>query len=154
MSCSLGPPRIVIQPYMWCNPVVIKFQVLLQRADGFVSLKQAETLFEPRTPIFGSDCVHIIAMDRLPEVDEAILFLCHWMLKNLSELVLNNSLYTLREEWRVLKTFYLERRGLPLIFEALPESLTKALKKARLRRSQLKVTKLDDVGNVIMRTES
>lgn len=73
------------------------------------------------------------------------------MLENSSTLVLNNSAYILREQWIELKKFSLQRRGLPLVFAALLESVTKEFINTRLRPLQRQVTGLDDDRNVVMR---
>lgn len=44
--CSLRPLQTMIQPYISVNSVVIKLQVLSQRSDRLVLLKQEEFLFE------------------------------------------------------------------------------------------------------------
>lgn len=63
-SCLLGPVRVAIQPYMCFNPAVIHFQILSQRANKLVTLKQIETLFESGTLLPGPDGVDIISSDR------------------------------------------------------------------------------------------
>lgn len=71
-SRLLGRLRIVLQPYIRFIPAVIKSQVLPQRANVLVPLKQAETILKSGTSVFGPDGLDVIAKARPPKVDEAI----------------------------------------------------------------------------------
>lgn len=48
--CSLWSLGAGMQSHMWFNPAVFQCLVLLQRSDGFESLKKERTLFEARLP--------------------------------------------------------------------------------------------------------
>lgn len=49
-SCLLELPRIVIEPYLWFNPVVTSNRVLSKWLDDFVMLKQDHALFDAGPP--------------------------------------------------------------------------------------------------------
>lgn len=69
-----------------------------------------------------------IARDGSAEVVETICFLLYLMLTNISELVSDNSLYTLRDEWTELEKFCAQRVGLTLLHTALSKPVTRRLK--------------------------
>lgn len=71
-SYSLGSLRIVSLPYMWFNPVVIQYKVLLLRADELVLLQKAKTHSESVAVLCRSHHVDVMARDRLTEVDVEI----------------------------------------------------------------------------------
>lgn len=53
-KCSLlGSLGIAIHPCMRFNPAMTRFGVLSQRADGIVSLREAETLSSPEHRFLG-----------------------------------------------------------------------------------------------------
>lgn len=132
-SCSLGPLQVFSEPCMWSSTAVIQFQVLSQRSDGFVSLKEQKTLYKSGPPLLGPDRAHATAKNGSPEADEAIRFLCYSMGKNVSELISNNLLYRLRDRWTELDKFRFQRGQLPLVLSTLPDSVGKALNMMRLR---------------------
>lgn len=66
----------MIRAYMWLHSAFIHFQVLSQRADWFVSPKQAEMLFKFGMPVLGPNGVNSMARNQSPEVDMVIDFLC------------------------------------------------------------------------------
>lgn len=83
---SLEPLPVVIKPYPWFIHAVIQIQVISQRSDVFISLKQEETVLKAEPHLQGLKGVDTTAGNRSPEIDEAILFLTDPMLKNLSAL--------------------------------------------------------------------
>lgn len=134
---------------------MIQFQVLLQRLDEFSSVKQAGTLFESVTHLFGPDGLNFIAKDGSLEVDEVICFLCYLTLKNISKLVLNNLLHILLKAAQTeLEKLCLPRCDLSFIFAAFPESVSKAITITQSWRPQLKATELHEDENIVLRPES
>lgn len=94
------------------------------------------------------------ARNRSPEVDEAIRFLSHSMLQNLSDIISKSSLYSLMDEWPEMYMFYFQRARHPPVFATLLESATKALNIVRSLSPQVEVMKLDEDGPVIMPPDS
>lgn len=62
--CLLGPLQSVPVAYLWFILAVILFQVLLQRANDFVSLKQQETDSEDRPSPLRSNPMETTARNR------------------------------------------------------------------------------------------
>lgn len=74
-SRSLGRLRIVIQRCMCFKSTVIRNLVLLHRADGYVLVNQAKSLFESRALLLGHNSVDDKGRDRYLELDDAIRLL-------------------------------------------------------------------------------
>lgn len=89
-SFLLGSLRVVVEPYIYFNPAVVQFQVVSQWTDGFVSLKQQETLFETGSPLLLPNGAEATIRDWSPEADDIIWLLCYAMLENVSDLISNN----------------------------------------------------------------
>lgn len=89
-----------------------------------------KSLFKSGLPLAGLDNVDERARDRLPEIDQAIRFICYFMLQKLSELASSNSLHTTHEEPKQLQKYRLQKLCLTLVFERLPDSIINALKVA------------------------
>lgn len=104
-----------------------QFQVLAQRFDAFVPLKQKETLFGAVPPSKGPDGVDATARDRSLEVHEAIRLLCYALLQDVSDVVSSNAPYTLRDDWVELDKFRIKQECLPLAVATLPDFLASTL---------------------------
>lgn len=53
--CSLGPLQVFVELYMWFSFAVIQSQVLMQRAEAFVSLNQQSPFRRPSIAV-GTRC--------------------------------------------------------------------------------------------------
>lgn len=153
-SCSLGPLRAVIQPYLQFSLALIEFQVISQRSAGFVSLIQEETLFEPYLSLQRSDGTKAATRNLSPEVHGAILFLSCSMMENPSDVISHSSLYSLRHEWSLLDNYLFQRGCLSLLFATLLKADTKAPNIVRPQPPQVKVTEIYKARNAVMRSDS
>lgn len=87
------------------------------------------------------------------DINEAIRFLSYLMIENLSEIIINNLLYSLRDARPKLNKFRFERSFLLLVFATLPKSATNALNIVRLQLPLVRLEGLDKDGNVWMRSD-
>lgn len=77
---------------------MIYISLLLHRSEGFLSTKQQENPFEPGPQLLGTDMVDDAAIDLSQEVDDASPFLSYLILENVSDLISNNSLYSIHDK--------------------------------------------------------
>lgn len=118
----------------------------------FLSLKKQETVFQAGPAPLRLDGVHETARDRSSEVDEAIRFLCYSMLKNISEPILNSSLYGLFDEWPKRNKFHSQRGRLPLVFAIFSDSVCQGSESRSTATPQLEVTEFYQDGNDVIRS--
>lgn len=78
------------------NPAVIEFHVLSQQSNGFVLLKQQETVSKGSPQLLGPDVVAVTARDLTSKIEDAI-FKYYSKLENLRNLISNNSLFEMRD---------------------------------------------------------
>lgn len=88
----MGPFHLVVQPYLLFNPNSATLQILNNRSDGFLSLRQNETLIDKEAPVPGPQNVDPVAWNRPLEDDEALWCVSYLMLDATSELISNNVL--------------------------------------------------------------
>lgn len=85
----------MIEPYPQSNTVVLQLHVLLQRSDGFESVKKLKGFFEARTPLQQSERIKATGRNRSLKVAEVIRYLLSSKLMNLSDVTSNSLLYNL-----------------------------------------------------------
>lgn len=74
-SCQLGPLGFLIESYMTFKPAVIQFQLFSQRTDGFVSVRQKESLFKSLLPMAGPDGSDVTGRKCSLEIGEEFFYL-------------------------------------------------------------------------------
>lgn len=91
-SFLAGLQGVFIEPYMSFNTPVINAQVLSHQWNGFVLLKQQQTIFKASLQPLGPDRVDATARDPSLEVDDATQFLRYVIPESTSHLNFNRLL--------------------------------------------------------------
>lgn len=152
--CSIELLQVLIHLYLRFNYAVPQYQVLSPRSVGFVSRKQEHALFIARTPLQGPDGIDVIARSWTPDGYEAIRYLSYLMLENLIEVISNNSLYSLHDQFSELEKFRFQRDRLLLVFATFLECAIKALNAVRAHQPHVGVKYMVDDGDVVMGPDS
>lgn len=145
-SCLCGSLRILVQPYLWVNPTITRYQVSLHRSDGFVQLKQDQTLFEAVLPLQVPSGEGTFAWIWKPDNDEEIWFHFCSVFEKLSNVSLKNSMCSLRDAWPELDKSRVQSGCLLLVFSPLPMSVMKALIFVEPQLLQVGVKNLNKMG--------
>lgn len=81
-------------------------------------------------------------------------FLSYLILESLNDVIYNISMYTLCNEWIELNKLRSQRHCYSLVFDTLPESVTRARNTAGPRPLQIAAMVFDEDENKVMRLES
>lgn len=152
--CSLVPLQAVIQPYMWFSPVVNSFQVLLQRSDDCVSLKQEETFFEAILSWRGPAEIECTARNGHQKSVKLFIVGAIKCLKTRATLFATTHIFTLHEKWPELNSFTFQIDCLPLLSATLLESATSNLNIGRPRQPLTEVAERYEHHDVVVRFDS
>lgn len=153
-KCLLRPLWIFIQHELCSSLVQIHFQDLSQLWDGFGLPKRQEANFAACPLLQTSDDVDDFARNYSLNVDEGIQFLSYLMLKNLNEVISNDSRYSLHDTWPSLEHASWKKGSLPMAVATYPESISNALSSVWPQTSPVRVVKINEGGDVVVGTDS